>query len=382
MRKKLTLALGALLVAGFVWAQGHIYVSNTMFKEYIYYSLAADVLSAPFPGQVFSIMVDGGQPYLQIYDDAEQAFDVVPLPDVATTWEAIQTFTLTPVFNAGATIGEDGDDDITIVGPVDRSSTFREDFDSVGFLAYENDGTAAVTTNAGVNVITLQSFDGDNLGIIGYRIEAENGPGLAATPNPLVTDGVFTDDGYVDDVDNEGIQFTFGAHDNATDGDFINGSTGAVFTNGTDSQKYCEAQIDLADISAVDDFWFGWVLNDATDNPPASADFNTAAVFTLLDNTGDLYANTMIDDGAETVDDTSTDWTDGDQFILRVSISDDAVVFSAALTDASTTVTTLTTATAVLDGTATDVMKCVLGYTNVANESLGVTLNYVEIGLE
>jgi hypothetical protein len=57
-------------------------------------------------------------------------------------------------------------------------------------------------------------------------------------------------------------------------------------------------------------------------------------------------------------------------------------VFSAALTDASTTVTTLTTATAVLDGTATDVMKCVLGYTNAAAESLGVTLNYVEIGLE
>lgn len=337
----------------------------------------------PMDGEFYVVVADSTAPDIQFYDNNASAWYTVASTDFAQTFAGAQTFSGALTFNAASTLGEDGDDDVTIIGPVVRDSTFREDFDSVLWTgSFETaDGTAALTTNGGVNTIVLDSYDGDNLGYIGYHVDGDN---LGGTPSPLATDGVFTVAGFVDDADDEGIVFTFGAHNSASTSTWLQPSTGATFTNGTDSQMYCETQIDIATINRTDDLWFGWVLNDAVDTNPASADYDTAALFTLVDDTGDLHAVTMIDNGAETNDDTNVDWTDGDQFILRVAIGDDAVVFSAELDDAGSTVDVLTTTTAVLDGTATDVMKCVLGYTAdaTAGGDVGVTLNYVEIGLE
>jgi hypothetical protein len=313
-------------------------------------------------GEVFVVLDTGtSDPDFQVYSDSDGAWNTLISENGGT-------------FTGNVTVGDSDADVLTINGPIEYN-VFREDFDNTGFLIFEEDSTPAVVTDAGVNALHLSS-DGQ-IGFIGYRIEAPGGPGLADTVDPGLTQGVLTVDGFVDDVDNEGIQFTFGAHDNASTAQ----GAGISWNETSSGSMYCEAQIDFANISAVDDAWFGWALNDATDNPPASADFDTAALFTIVDATGDVNITTMLNDGAETSDDTAVDMVDGDQFIFRVTMLADTVTFAAALVDASTTVTAVTQTLAVLDADDGDVMKCVFGFTNVAAESYGVTINYVEIGV-
>jgi hypothetical protein len=302
----------------------------------------------PFDGEPFIVRSTGADPLLRVFNDSTSSWDTTPMLENANVWSGSNSY-----------------------------SVFREDFAVVQYHAMENDGTAAVVTDASVNVLMLHGPG--TIGQIGYRIEAPGGPGLAATPAPAAAFGVFTVDGYVDDIDNEGIQFTFGAQDNATSADGGLGG-GIVFNETSSNAMYCEAQIDFANISAVDDAWFGWVTNDATDNPPASATFDTAALFTIVDATGDINITTMLNDGAETSDDTGVDMVDGDQMIFRVAISADAVTFAAEFDDGGSTVEAVTQTLAVLNADDGDVLKCVFGFTNVAAESYGVTINYVEIG--
>lgn len=255
-----------------------------------------------------------------------------------------------------------------------KQNVLREDFTFTMFKALENDETAAVTTDAGVNYLTL--YGPGDIDIIGYRLEAPDGPGLAATPNPGAVAGVFTTAGYVDNADNEGINFTFGAHDNATGLD-----NGIHYSETNSGDTYCEIRVDIADVSDTDDLWFGWELNDATDNPPASADFDTYAGFTLADDAGDIQICTALNNAAEGCDDAGTDWSDGDQFVLRVTMSADSVSFAADLTDGGTTVSSLTQTNATLNADDGDVFKCVLGWTNGAAGDPTVVVDYVEIGL-
>lgn len=366
-RTKKWLGAGAalLLVATIAYAQGRKTISSTLQWDGVYQGAATTNLSAPYPGQLFVDYGDAStQPELFIHDQIESAtaFDRIPGEDTTAAWTANQTF------------GNAQEDLYTFQGRV-QHNVFRQEFEYVMYKALENDETAAVVTDASVNYLTLYSPSTHNsIPIIGYRIEAPGGPGLAATPSPGATQGIFTADGYVDDVDNEGIVFTFGNHDAATGLD-----DGIHFDETTSEGMYCEAQVDISNISAVDDFWFGWALNDATDNPPASADYNTGAFWTINDASGDIDTVTSLNDAGEDLTDAGTDWTDGDQFILRVEITADAVQFFSCLTDGCSSTLTETTGSD-MNADNDDVLHCVVGFTNAAAESLGLTLEYIEIG--
>jgi len=243
-------------------------------------------------------------------------------------------------------------------------TAIREDFDHVGAAqAFEEDMTAAVVTDGGENIILMPN---SQLGVIAYRLEAPDGPGLAATPAPFSVDGVLTLDGYTDDVANEGVELVFGS----TGPDHL----GAYLDEDANVTMYCEASVTLADISDLDDMWFGWVVQEAYDNPPASDTFDTSALFVISDAAGDLDIETELNGGGTLNDDTGVTWADAAAHTLRIDLGADAVSFT--LDGAAVTQTN-----AVLNLDATDRAVCLFGYTIAAASDPQATINYVEIGV-
>lgn len=255
---------------------------------------------------------------------------------------------------------------------IDAPSYFRvaaENFGQVGAAAaFEEDMTAAVVTDAGENIILLP---GSQLGVIAYRLEAPDGPGLADTIEPFIVDGVMSLDSFADDVANEGVVLVLGSFspDNSA------GLLGAYFDEDAAVDMYAEVSIDILDFSDLDDLWFGWVVLEAYDNPPASATYDTSALFVISDNAGDLDIETQLNGGGLLNDDTGTTWTDGASHTLKVIAGADAVEFWLDGTQ-------VTQANAVLNMDATDRAVVVLGYTLVAASDPGVTIDWVEIGQE
>jgi len=174
-------------------------------------------------------------------------------------------------------------------------------------------------------------------------------------------------DGFTDDADNEGIELVFGQ----PGPDFL----GWNYDETTSSNTYCEASISLADISDLDDMWFGWWVQEAYDNPPASATFNTSALLVLSDNAGDLDIETQLNAGGVLNDDTGTTWADGGTHTLRVVLLADSVAF---YVDG----TAVTQTNAVLNLDNGDKAVCGFGYTNDAAGDPTVTIDYVEIGVQ
>lgn len=305
-------------------------------------------------GEMFvTLATSTSDPLVQIYSDASSGWLTVPL----------QGTTATAGLAGDVVIGATDADDFTVKGPR-TYDVRREDFDHVGAAqAFEEDFTAAVVTDGGENILLLPV---SQLGVIAYRLEAPDGPGLAATPAPFGVDGVLTLDGYTDDVADEGVELVFGS----TGPDHL----GAYFDEDTGDSMYCEADIDLVDISDLDDLWFGWIVLEAYDNPPASATFNTSALFVLSDNAGDLDIETQLNGGGVLNDDTGTTWADLANHVLRVTLLADSVTFTL-------NGTAVTQTNAVLNLDATDRAVCVFGYTIAAAGDPQATIDYVEIGV-
>lgn len=261
-------------------------------------------------------------------------------------------------------LGLNEDDNISINAPV-AWQIHAENFGRVGCAqAFEEDMTAAVVTDASENMILMPC---SQIGVIAYRIEAPDGPGLAATPAPFSVDGVLTLDGYADDVANEGIELVLGS----TGPDHL----GAWFDEDSGVDSYAEVNVTIADISDLDDLWFGFVVQEAYDNPPASASFDTAALFVISDNAGDLDIETELNAGGTLNDDTGTTWADAASHTLRVIAQADAVEFWLDGVQ-------ITQTNAVLNMDATDRAVVIFGYTIAAASDPGVTINWVEIGRE
>lgn len=307
----------------------------------------------PTDGELFVVRNAGtAEPILSMYSA------------LAGDWLEVITSdnTTSQTLDGDIVLGTNDVDDITLNGPV-TVNVIRESFDRVSAQAFEEDLTAAVVTDAGENFLHLYE---SQLGVIAYRLEAPGGPGLAATPAPFGVDGVLTLDGYTDDADNEGLMLVFGH----TGPDHL----GASFDEDRDNSVYCEADIDLVDISDTDDVWFGWVITGAYVDPPASDTFNTSALFVISDNAGDLDIETELNAGGTLNDDTGTTWADNANHVLRVTLSADTVSFTL-------NGTAVTQTNAVLNLDATDRAVCVFGYTNAAAGDPTVTIDYVEIGL-
>jgi hypothetical protein len=308
-------------------------------------------------GEIYVVTAASTEPDVQFYSSNSAAWHSVAQIDASESFNLGTTGTLT--------LGSNEQDNIVFSAPTDMQVR-RQDFDNVGLAIYEEDFTAAVVTDAGENFMW---FTAGPISYIWYRWEIAYG----GTVDFLV-DGDL--DLHTDSTDNDGFYMVF---DTQFGPDALTGS----YAETQDVNRYCEVSLDLGNISAVDDLWFGWVVTEATDNPPASATYDTSALFTITDTAGDIDIVTQLNGGGELADDAGTDWTDGDEFILRVSLDNDAVTFCANLTDASTaTCTAITQTNAVLNLDDGDNAFCVLGYTNAAAEDLAATLRYVEIGLD
>lgn len=318
---------------------------------------AANDGAAPMDGELYVTRAAGTDPALEIYSTNDGAWYDVPYED---------TMTLTGewTFDANITIGADEDDTLTVDGP----SYFRvaaENFGQLGCVqAYEEDMTAAVVTDGGENILLMPC---SQLGVIAYRLEAPDGPGLASTLAPFTVDGYLSLDTFADDVDNEGVALVFGS--------FGPDLLGTYFDEDAAVDMYAEASIAIADISDLDDLWFGWIVQEAYDNPPASDTFDTSALFVISDNAGDLDIETELNGGGTLNDDTGTTWANAATHTLRVIVGADAVEFWLDGTQVTQT-------NAVLNMDNADRAVVVMGYTLVAASDPGVTIDWVEIGQE
>lgn len=314
--------------------------------------------AAPMDGEVFAVHAAATPPDVQVYDLSTTSWLSFANIDAAQSFNAAQTFL------GDVTIGDTEDDTLTIDSPMfNRVRT--ENFGQMGCAqAYEEDMTAAVVTDAGENILLMPC---SQIGVIAYRLEAPDGPGLAATPAPFSVDGVLTLDGYADDVANEGVELILGS--------FGPDLLGAYFDEDAAVDMYAEVTVYIADISDIDDLWFGWIVQEAYDNPPASDAFDTSALFVISDNAGDLDIETELNAGGTLNDDTGTTWANLATHTLKVVAGADAVEFWLDGVQ-------ITQTNAVLNMDATDRAVVVFGYTLVAASDPGITINTVEIGQE
>lgn len=321
----------------------------------------------PMDGELYVTRAAGTDPVLSVYSNNDAAWYAVPNGDTQTIAGA-WTFTSGATFNGDVTIGDNEDDTLMIDAPM-YNRVRTENFAQMGCaLAVEEDLTPAVVTDASENAILMPC---SQIGVIAYRLEAPDGPGLAATLAPFTVDGVMSLDTFADDVANEGVEFIIGAWgpDNGTE------ILGASFDEDAAVDMYAEISLTIADISDLDDLWFGWIVLEAYDNPPASDTFDTSALFVISDLAGDLDIETELNGGGTLNDDTGVTWANAAEHILRVEVGADAVAF---ILDGTAVAQT----NAVLNMDDTDRAVVVLGYTLVAASDPGVTIDYVEIGQE
>jgi len=320
--------------------------------------------TGPMDGEVYTIHATGVTPDVQVYSSTAAAWYTFASVDIAQTFTGTQTFSGAVVANGDFTAGDNEDDTFT----VDAVPAFRikhENFGQVGCAqAFEEDLTAAVVTDAGENIILMPC---SQIGVIAYRLEAPDGGALAETLAPFTVDGVLSLDTFADDVANEGVELVFGS--------FGPDMLGAYFDEDADVDMYAEVSVTITDFSDVDDLWFGWIVQEAYDDPPASDTFDTSALFVISDAAGDLDIETELNGGGTLNDDTGVTWGDGATHVLKVVVGADAVEFWLDGTQ-------VTQANAVLNMEATDRAVVVFGYTIAAASDPGITIAYVEIGQE
>lgn len=338
---------------------------------------AANTGAPPMDGEIYMTRAAATDPVMSIYSQNDTAWYIIPNGDtqsIAGAWTFASTLTSTGAFTANddATLGSNEDDNIIMNSPI-VYNVRREDFESPGitssYLAF-NDWLIAnyAVTDAAHNLL-INPRGMTHL----FRYEQA----MAGTCDPLDM-GQLTLASCVDDAINDGIVWYYNL------GQIPDGTLPlhADFDESDNRNMYCEIQIDLANISAIDDLWFGWTIDDAIDDPPASASYDTSALWTISDAAGDIDLATLLNGGAELTDDAGTDWTDGDQFVLRVNVNADTVTFEGCLTDGCDpdTIALIPSPTAILNVDDDDHMLCVMGYTAAAAEELGLTVEYIEVG--
>lgn len=262
--------------------------------------------------------------------------------------------------------------DVKVDGRAQR--VFREDFTSGAGQVYEEDLTAAVLTTGSDNIIL---FPGGEIGAIAYTLIDADSLDAAVTPWSAV--GTFNAGSFTDDEDDNNVVFIYPA--------MADGAVGpGAWNESSGDTGYCEARIEITTISAYDDFWFGMIVQEAYDAPPASVSYDTGAWFMMDAHAGVLDIETELNNGTTPDNDaTGTTWAAGDVYILRVETAADSVAFYMSALDAAdgaelTLVAAQSNATLNFDDG--DIGVCVLGWTNDAGaENAGVILHYIEYGV-
>lgn len=310
----------------------------------------ANAGSGPIDGELFVVRNAGtADPDLKVYSQ------------VAGAWTTALVTGGTDAVNlsTSVTIGSNDADDITINGPA-TFNVIREDFSRQTFHLVEEDYTAAVVTDVGENYLILP---GSQLGLFWYSYEQAFG----GTVIPFTVAGVLDISGFVDAADTDGIDFTVG-------GDPV---TAIYYDEDNSSNTYCEMELSIATIANIDEFYFGWRLNEARAAIDANAvtGANTAAYFRVPDNAGDLDVETELNGGGTLNADTGITWVDAASHTMRVTLLADTVTFT--LDGAA-----VAQGAAVLNLDATDRMVCFFGsQMSAVGATAGLTTSFVEVGV-
>jgi len=113
-------------------------------------------------------------------------------------------------------------------------------------------------------------------------------------------------------TDNDGLEINHG----------VGASSPFLFTVGTDPAFYCRLRFTIADVSGTDDCAFGFRKREA--NQANVDDYDEAAYLNVI--SGNITIETILNNGATTVTDTTQDWADGGTHSLTVKVSSAGVV--------------------------------------------------------
>jgi hypothetical protein len=308
----------------------------------------------PQDGEIFIVTAASTDPDVQIYNVNDAAWQTIASIDNA------QTYTVSPTFGAGLTLGSDEDDDVTVNGPV-TFEVLREDFD------FPPAFTADITNGDFANTVADTEANQIQFRSIPMYFRYEQAFGGTYTPATFLDGFTFAldDTTILDLTDADAVEFVF----------LGSPTTAVVFDEDSTETAYCEVSLTMTDISdmSTDDLYFGFFLNSAITDAFAFADDNTMAYFIVQDNAGDIDIETELNAGGTLNDDTGITWADTETHVFRVAISADDVDF---FLDG----TQVTQTNAVLNADANDKFVCRLGVRSPGTAAAGIVLNYVEIG--
>lgn len=254
---------------------------------------------------------------------------------------------------------------VEVTRSTSTQKALRNDFTAPVYIMAEEDLSTAVPTDAAENLII---FPTEQIWSFGFRPEQAFAGNATAI---FDTAGYMDISNMVDNVDTDGIDFRLGSSHVAGTG--YNTQHSFLYDEDNSTSAYCEISIKITTIANIDEFYFGWRLDNPSyfdANDVTTSD--TAAYFRVPDNAGDLDIETELNGGGTNNDDTGVTWADGEEKVLRVTMSADSVSFT--LDGAAVTQTN-----AVLNADNGDQMTCFWGFQNSAvGATAGVLINYVE----
>lgn len=116
----------------------------------------------------------------------------------------------------------------------------------------------------------------------------------------------------MDQTDNDGVELCSG---------ILSGNRMAFLT-GTDNAFFCRVRLKIADVSGTDDCAIGF--REAETYQANIDDYTDMAVLNVI--SGDIYIETILNNGATTSTDTTQNWADGETHELKVLVSSAGVV--------------------------------------------------------
>lgn len=191
---------------------------------------------------------------------------------------------------------EDGDNDLRVHGPVDIETTYCL-FQSHP-MGCQNDGTACSGTTGDVNVMVIDgiNFEYFIMGTQTILIPQQTATGLNIG---------------MDQFDNDGVEITQG----------ITASSKSAFVVGTDA-FHLLVKFKIGTVAGTDDCAVGFRTAEAYQ--ANIDDYNNMAVLNVI--SGNITQETIDDNNATTVTDTTDDWADGETYTLGVHIAADRAV--------------------------------------------------------
>jgi hypothetical protein len=258
--------------------------------------------------------------------------------------------------STGVKMGEWGDRGLEVSTGAVRSTAVRDEF-RLPCRKQEEDNTAEAVTDAAMNIAYCRQSVSPSL-LYHYRLD-----GAQATPFVILDDQL--------DIDNdagasEGVQVVFDYDPQA--------ATGWTFGDAV----YMRIGIEVADVSDLSVFHFGWRLNEDYVDNYVLATQDTYASFSIPGGTASATAAT---DGTDQTElESSCDIGDGETWIFEVRISATGVPTYYCVQDTEESLALLTTPTAIGPFASGDVMVPYIAYLGTAGTT-EVKVDFVELGI-